>query len=133
MSASLDGNASVKHLEGTKDGSAKDNRALATPEKPANGDYKGFVAGVFSGIAKLSVGHPFDTIKVRMQTSTSTQFNGPLDCLMQTLRKEGPSGLYKGATPPLLGWMAMDSLYVNFPTTTSQDSFSQQPPECSAH
>jgi solute carrier family 25 carnitine/acylcarnitine transporter 20/29 len=29
---------------------------------------------------------------------------------MQTLRKEGPAGLYKGATPPLLGWMAMDSV-----------------------
>jgi len=29
---------------------------------------------------------------------------------MQTLRKEGPSGLYKGATPPLVGWMFMDSV-----------------------
>ena len=29
---------------------------------------------------------------------------------MQTLRKEGPQGLYKGATPPLVGWMFMDSL-----------------------
>ncbi|THY36736.1 hypothetical protein D6C99_10097 [Aureobasidium pullulans] len=76
----------------------------------SSGNYKGFVAGVFSGIAKLTVGHPFDTIKVRLQTSTSSQFNGPLDCLMQTLRKEGPQGLYKGATPPLVGWMFMDSL-----------------------
>ncbi|KAK5053332.1 hypothetical protein LTR84_002306 [Exophiala bonariae] len=73
-------------------------------------NYKGFVAGVFSGIAKLSVGHPFDTIKVRLQTSEVAQFKGPLDCVMQTLRKEGASGFYKGATPPLLGWMAMDSV-----------------------
>lgn len=29
---------------------------------------------------------------------------------MQTIKKEGPQGLYKGATPPLLGWMAMDSV-----------------------
>ena len=29
---------------------------------------------------------------------------------MQTLKKEGPQGLYKGATPPLVGWMFMDSL-----------------------
>ena len=75
-----------------------------------NKNYKGFVAGIFSGIAKLSVGHPFDTIKVRLQTSEKTQFKGPVDCLLQTLRKEGASGLYKGATPPLLGWMAMDSI-----------------------
>ncbi|CAG8936438.1 unnamed protein product [Penicillium salamii] len=73
-------------------------------------NYKGFVAGVFSGIAKLSVGHPFDTIKVRLQTSKDTQFRGPLDCTLQTLRNEGLRGFYKGATPPLVGWMIMDSV-----------------------
>ncbi|KAL6703910.1 hypothetical protein ACN47E_008946 [Coniothyrium glycines] len=72
--------------------------------------YRGFVAGVFSGIAKLSVGHPFDTIKVRLQTTDKAQFRGPVDCLLQTLRKEGFAGLYKGATPPLVGWMFMDSI-----------------------
>ncbi|KAK3299135.1 mitochondrial carrier domain-containing protein [Chaetomium fimeti] len=80
-----------------------------TPTK-SNKNYKGFVAGVFSGIAKLSVGHPFDTIKVRLQTTTSTRFSGPLQCLTQTLRHEGLVGLYKGATPPLVGWMFMDSV-----------------------
>lgn len=45
-----------------------------------------------------------------MQTSNAAQFNGPLQCLMQTVRKEGVAGLYKGATPPLIGWMFMDSL-----------------------
>jgi solute carrier family 25 carnitine/acylcarnitine transporter 20/29 len=29
---------------------------------------------------------------------------------MQTVRLEGFAGLYKGATPPLVGWMFMDSL-----------------------
>ncbi|KAI9819704.1 MAG: hypothetical protein M1832_003938 [Thelocarpon impressellum] len=76
----------------------------------SHGNYKGFVAGVFSGIAKLSVGHPFDTIKVRLQTSQASQFRGPLECLLQTLRNEGVAGLYKGATPPLVGWMMMDSV-----------------------
>ncbi|KAK4236280.1 hypothetical protein C8A03DRAFT_35847 [Achaetomium macrosporum] len=76
----------------------------------SNKNYKGFVAGVFSGIAKLSVGHPFDTIKVRLQTTTSTRFSGPLQCLLQTIRHEGVFGLYKGATPPLVGWMFMDSV-----------------------
>ncbi|KAK3988320.1 mitochondrial carrier domain-containing protein [Cladorrhinum sp. PSN332] len=72
--------------------------------------YKGFVAGIFSGIAKLAVGHPFDTIKVRLQTSPPTRFSGPLQCLAQTIRNEGILGLYKGATPPLVGWMFMDSV-----------------------
>lgn len=53
----------------------------------------------------------FDTIKVRLQTSEKVQFKGPLDCLLQTIRHEGVRGLYKGATPPLVGWMFMDSMY----------------------
>ena len=70
--------------------------------------YKGFVAGVFSGIAKLGIGHPFDTIKVRLQTSS--QFAGPLDCVTSTLQNEGLRGFYKGATPPLVGWMVIDGM-----------------------
>ncbi|KAI9830899.1 MAG: hypothetical protein M1826_004329 [Phylliscum demangeonii] len=72
--------------------------------------YHGFIAGIFSGIAKLSVGHPFDTIKVRLQTTPASQFRGPMDCLRQTLRHEGVAGLFKGASPPLLGWMFLDSI-----------------------
>jgi Mitochondrial carrier protein len=60
----------------------------------------------------------FDTVKVRLQTTQKSQFRGPLDCLLQTIRKEGVSGLYKGATPPLIGWMFMDSMSV-FPTLFS--------------
>lgn len=72
--------------------------------------YKGFVGGVVSGAAKLAVGHPFDTIKVRLQVSDRGLFQGPLDCLLKTVRHEGFVGLYKGATPPLLGWMTSDSV-----------------------
>lgn len=94
--------------------------------------YKGFVAGAFSGMTKLAVGHPFvftvcisvaegslqrrfDTVKVRLQTTTKAHFKGPLDCVMQTLRNEGVRGLYKGATPPLIGWMFM---YVSVASVT---------------
>ncbi|KAI1188637.1 carrier protein YMC2 [Nemania serpens] len=77
---------------------------------PAGQNYKGFVAGVFSGVAKLTVGHPFDTIKVRLQTTDASRFAGPLQCVVQTVRNEGVRGLYKGATPPLVGWVFMDSL-----------------------
>ncbi|KAF8436106.1 mitochondrial carrier domain-containing protein [Terfezia claveryi] len=78
--------------------------------KHAPHPYKGFVAGVFSGVTKLTVGHPFDTLKVRLQTAPPSQFAGPIDCLKKTIKKEGVRGLYKGATPPLVGWMFMDSI-----------------------
>jgi solute carrier family 25 carnitine/acylcarnitine transporter 20/29 len=61
-------------------------------------------------LMQKKVGHPFDTIKVRLQTTDRSQFKGPWDCLRQTLRNEGVKGIYKGATPPLVGWMFMDSL-----------------------
>ena len=74
---------------------------------------------MFDLIANLARSHfriraevlSFDTIKVRLQTSEKAQFKGPLDCLLQTVRHEGVRGLYKGATPPLVGWMFMDSMY----------------------
>lgn len=77
--------------------------------------WHGFAAGSASGITKCLVGHPFDTIKVRLQTATTARFAGPLDCFTQTMRNEGFKGFYKGVTPPLVGWLAMDSVYDRFP------------------
>ncbi|RKP04895.1 mitochondrial carrier domain-containing protein [Thamnocephalis sphaerospora] len=72
---------------------------------------RGFVAGVASGVTKLAVGHPFDTLKVRLQTEGGAgRFRGLGDCFMSTVRKEGFTALYKGATPPLIGWMFMDAI-----------------------
>lgn len=47
-----------------------------------------------------------------MQTTSRAdgRFKGPLDCFLKTIRQEGPRALYKGATPPLVGWMFMDSI-----------------------
>ncbi|PPJ58881.1 hypothetical protein CBER1_04466 [Cercospora berteroae] len=71
---------------------------------------RGFFAGAFSGVAKVSTGHPFDTIKLRLQATGVSRFNGPWSCLRQTLSQEGIRGLYKGFTPPLAGFVVMDSL-----------------------
>jgi len=68
---------------------------------------KNFIAGSVSGFALVAAGHPFDTIKVRMQsqgasTATHPRFSGPLDCLKQSIRREGFRSLYKGALAPFL-------------------------------
>ncbi|PRP79847.1 mitochondrial substrate carrier family protein [Planoprotostelium fungivorum] len=58
---------------------------------------KDIVAGAFRGIAQVIVGHPLDTVKVRLQTQTKDhKFNGLWDCLKTTFW-----GLYKGAQSPL--------------------------------
>lgn len=49
----------------------------------------------------MLVGHPLDTIKVRLQTSN--KYKGVIDCATQTIRREGFLGLYKGMSAPLAG------------------------------
>ena len=47
----------------------------------------GAIAGIASGATKLIVGHPFETIKIRVQTEGSYgRFKGPLHCLFQTIK-----------------------------------------------
>ncbi|KAI0932066.1 hypothetical protein AcW1_000707 [Taiwanofungus camphoratus] len=70
----------------------------------------GAVAGVGSGLTKVAVGHGFDTIKTRLQCSPPGTYRGAIDCLLQTIRNESIFALYKGATPPAVGWAAIDSV-----------------------
>ncbi|KAI0698417.1 mitochondrial carrier [Cerioporus squamosus] len=70
----------------------------------------GAFAGVGSGLTKVAVGHGFDTIKTRLQCSPPGTYKGAVDCLLQTVRKESIFALYKGATPPAVGWAAIDSV-----------------------
>ena len=83
-----------------------------------NEQIAGFVSGTLSGMTKLLVGHPFDTIKVRLQTTKL--FTSPLQCLFQTIQKEGVLGLYKGSSPPMVGWALMDSVQMGTLTTMRQ-------------
>lgn len=69
---------------------------------------KDLAAGTFGGVAQLLVGHPFDTIKVKLQSQPAAslgsppQFSGAMDALKQTVSAEGPRGLYKGLGAPLV-------------------------------
>ncbi|KAI9324665.1 mitochondrial carrier [Zopfochytrium polystomum] len=75
-----------------------DKRVAAVPLPT----WKDFVAGSISGMAQVAIGHPLDTIKVRLQLDP-TKFKGPIDCFTQTIRNEGVLGLYKGMAAPLVG------------------------------
>jgi solute carrier family 25 carnitine/acylcarnitine transporter 20/29 len=65
-------------------------------------------AGTIAGIAQVAVGHPLDTIKVRLQTGDG-HFRSVGDCLRRTVAREGVAGLYKGAASPLAGAMLMNA------------------------
>ncbi len=68
---------------------------LAKASVESGASIKGFVGGTVSGLTKLLVGHPFDTIKVRMQCSPFGTYTGPLDCFLQLARRESLLGLYR--------------------------------------
>jgi len=68
---------------------------------------KGVTAGGLGGLNITLIGHPFDTLKVRLQTQPQHPplYNGLAECLKKTLKMEGVSGLYAGMTSPLIGQM----------------------------
>lgn len=71
------------------------------------------IAGTASGAAGVLAGHPFDTVKVRLQAqahSANARFKSTWHCFRTTLRHEGPFGLFKGVSSPLVGVTAINTL-----------------------
>ncbi|EJD05397.1 mitochondrial carrier [Fomitiporia mediterranea MF3/22] len=70
---------------------------------------KDIAFGSIAGMVSKVFEHPFDLCKVRLQAQVldeTARFNGPMDCLMTTWRKEGLRGLYRGLPAPVVGAMA---------------------------
>lgn len=53
-----------------------------------------------NSVSLVAVGHPFDTTKVKLQTSN--EFTSAMDCVRKTIAREGFRGLYRGMLTPLL-------------------------------
>ncbi|KAK4684864.1 hypothetical protein P7C73_g5302, partial [Tremellales sp. Uapishka_1] len=67
---------------------------------------KDLTFGSVAGMTAKVFEHPFDLVKVRLQsqpTDRPLSFTGPLDCFKQTYSKEGWRGLYRGLSAPLVG------------------------------
>lgn len=64
-------------------------------------DVKESIAGTAGAVCHVYWGHPFDTIKVRLQTGVSSAEHGMMASMSAIARQEGLTGLYQGATPAL--------------------------------
>ncbi|KAI7755083.1 hypothetical protein M8C21_029051 [Ambrosia artemisiifolia] len=77
---------------------------------------KDLAAGTVGGVAQLVVGHPFDTIKVKLQSQPTplpgqlAKYSGAIDAVRKTLAAEGAGGLYKGMGAPLATVAAFNAL-----------------------
>ena len=66
--------------------------------------FRDLLAGGAGGVCAVVVGHPFDLVKVRLQTSDKGVYNGAIDCVRKTIAREGlRRGLYAGVSAPLVG------------------------------
>jgi len=65
---------------------------------------RALVAGGVGGVFAVVVGHPFDLIKVRMQTAERGVYTGAMDVLRKGIARDGlVKGLYAGVSAPLVG------------------------------
>ncbi|KAF4082520.1 hypothetical protein AMELA_G00152230 [Ameiurus melas] len=64
-----------------------------------------FVAGCMGGAAGVLIGHPFDTVKVRLQVQNAHKplYRGTFHCFHSIIRQESIFGLYKGIGSPMMG------------------------------
>ncbi|XP_057807197.1 mitochondrial carnitine/acylcarnitine carrier-like protein [Salvia miltiorrhiza] len=93
---------------------------------------KDLSAGTLGGAAQLICGHPFDTIKVKLQSQPvplpgqAPRYSGAIDAVKQTLAAEGPRGLYKGMGAPLATVAAFNA--VLFTVRGQMEAFLQSSP-----
>ena len=68
---------------------------------------KDVFAGTCGGITVTLLGHPFDTVKVLLQTQSAKNpvYSGAVDAASKVIKSEGVAGLYRGVQSPLAGQM----------------------------
>ncbi|CAN1356904.1 Mitochondrial carnitine/acylcarnitine carrier-like protein [Linum perenne] len=77
---------------------------------------KDLAAGTVGGAAQLVTGHPFDTIKVKLQSQPVAvpgqpqRYAGAIDAVKKTIASEGAGGLYKGMGAPLATVAALNAV-----------------------
>lgn len=62
---------------------------------------KSFVSGACGGFCLVFAAHPFDLIKVRMQTSAPGKYSSSWDALRFIIKHDGVRGMYRGVSPVL--------------------------------
>ncbi len=66
------------------------------------------ISGSISGMIGLIAGHPFDTVKCRMQISP--EYKRITTAFKKIIKEEKIKGLYKGILPPLFSQLPLHAL-----------------------
>lgn len=77
---------------------------------------RALVAGGFGGVCAVVVGHPFDLVKVRLQTAERGVYSSAVDVVRKSVARDGlRRGLYAGVSAPLVGVTPMCMFSHPFP------------------
>ncbi|KAG7110763.1 Mitochondrial carnitine carrier like protein [Verticillium longisporum] len=91
----------VPHIPETK-AEAKEDAKKAVSAGAAQ--LRSLAAGGFGGICAVIVGHPFDLVKVRLQTADKGVYTSAIDVVRKSIARDGLGrGLYAGVSAPLVG------------------------------
>ncbi|CAO2823875.1 unnamed protein product [Amaranthus hypochondriacus] len=71
-------------------------------------NYKEYLAGLMAGVSTVITGHPFDTVKVKLQKHNTEvhgiiKYRNGFHCAARIFQNEGVRGLYRGATSSFIG------------------------------
>ncbi|KAG9238883.1 mitochondrial carrier domain-containing protein [Amylocarpus encephaloides] len=91
----------LPHVPESRDELKED--AKAAGQKSLQG-LRSLAAGGFGGVCAVIVGHPFDLVKVRLQTAERGVYSGAFDVVKKGVARDGlRRGLYAGVSAPLVG------------------------------
>jgi solute carrier family 25 carnitine/acylcarnitine transporter 20/29 len=84
--------------------------AIAGSGSAAKEAFFGLVSGMMFGLVSPTVGHPFDTIKTKMQVEAVYQNLGFFQSARRIYETNGIRGFYRGFVPPLMASVAFRGL-----------------------
>ena len=91
----------VPHIPETKAELKEEAKAAASS---GFSQLRSLAAGGFGGVCAVVVGHPFDLVKVRLQTAEKGVYSSAVDVVRKSIAKDGlRRGLYAGVSAPLVG------------------------------
>jgi solute carrier family 25 carnitine/acylcarnitine transporter 20/29 len=91
----------VPHVPESVDDLKKEAKAAASS---GASQLRALAAGGFGGLCAVVVGHPFDLVKVRLQTAERGVYSSAIDVVKKSIARDGlRRGLYAGVSAPLVG------------------------------
>ena len=89
MSSSSSSSSSAPALPEKIPSKEEVKQEVAAATKSTLSGLRSLAAGGVGGVCAVVVGHPFDLVKVRLQTAEKGVYNGAIDVVRKTVAREG--------------------------------------------